>query len=273
MTATHIHRIGVHAIMTFALSLYPLGITASAQDQAPAQDKPATEANKQAAQEAYWAPYRIPSIEHTRTFYLSNTFQQNDANEILVAIRNMVAPGMKIYLVASQNAIVISGPPDQIALAEKIIKDIDRPKKSYRLTYTITESDSGERIGIQHFSLIVVDGQRTSAKQGSKVPIATGSLNSGATGSQEQFTYLDVGMNFDASVDPLANGVKLKTKVEQSSIAEQKSGVGEQDPIVRQTVLEGTYILTEGKPLVLGSIDLPGSTRHQDVEVVEELLK
>ena len=80
-------------------------------------------------------------------------------------------------------------------------------------------------------------------------------------------------LNFDASVDPLANGVKLKTKVEQSSIAEQKSGVGEQDPIVRQTVLEGTYILTEGKPLVLGSIDLPGSTRHQDVEVVEELLK
>jgi type II secretory pathway component GspD/PulD (secretin) len=264
MIATHIHRI---AIMASALTLFPLAVPAGAQESA--QDKPASEA-KPTSREAYLAPYRIPSIEHTRTFYLSNTIQQNDANEILVAIRNVVDPSIKIYLVASQNAIVMSGPPDQIALAEKIIKDLDRPRKSYRLTYTITESDSGKRIGIQHFSLIAVDGQKTTAKQGSKVPIAIGSLGSGTTEPQEQFTYLDVGMSFDVSVDQVANGVKVRSKVEQSSLAEEKSGVGEKDPIVRQTVLEGTYILTDDKPLVLGTIDIPGSTRHQDIEVVAE---
>jgi hypothetical protein len=34
--------------------------------------------------------------------------------------------------------------------------------------------------------------------------------------------------------------------------------VGEQDPIVRQTVLEGTSFLTLGTPLMLGSVDIPG---------------
>jgi len=49
--------------------------------------------------------------------------------------------------------------------------------------------------------------------------------------------------------------------------------VGAQDPIVRQTVMESTSFLTQGKPLMLGSVDIPGSTRHLDVEVVMELVK
>jgi hypothetical protein len=86
-------------------------------------------------------------------------------------------------------------------------------------------------------------------------------------------TYLDIGLNFDVSLDESVNGVRLRSKVEQSSIAEQPSGIGPQDPIVRQTVLQGTSFLTEGKPLVLGSLDIPGSTRRMDVEVMMEAVK
>jgi hypothetical protein len=59
----------------------------------------------------------------------------------------------------------------------------------------------------------------------------------------------------------------------QSSIAEDRSSVGTQDPIIRQTTLEGTSTLVQGKPLVLGSLDVPGTTRHQEVEVVSELVR
>jgi hypothetical protein len=59
----------------------------------------------------------------------------------------------------------------------------------------------------------------------------------------------------------------------QSGIAEERSGIGTQDPIIRQTTLEGTSTLVQGKPLVLGSLDVPGSTRHQEVEVVSELVR
>jgi hypothetical protein len=67
--------------------------------------------------------------------------------------------------------------------------------------------------------------------------------------------------------------VRLRTKVVQSSVAEDKSGVGNSDPVIRQTTLEGTSTLVQGKPLVLGSLDVPGSTRHQEVEVVSELVR
>jgi type II secretory pathway component GspD/PulD (secretin) len=206
-----------------------------------------------------------------QTFYLTNVSTQNDASEVTVALRNLLPPDVRIYLVPSQNAVTMRATPDELALAQKIISDLDRPKKTYRLIFTTTESDGSKRVGVQHFAMVVTPGQRTVLKQGSKVPIATGSYSAtGSTGAQTQITYIDVGMNFDATLDELANGARLRSKVEQLSMAEQTSGVGVADPIIRQSALEGTSFLTLGKPLVLGSIDIPGGTRHLDVEVVME---
>ena len=208
-----------------------------------------------------------------QTFYLNNVSQQSDAIEALTVLRNMLDPRVKIYPVTNQNAIMIRATPDQLALAQKLLNDLDRPKRTYRLTYTMTEMDSGKRIGVQHFAMIVVAGQRTLLKQGSKVPVSTGSPHSDGSAPQNQVQYLDVGMNFDAQLDESMNGVRLRSKVEQSSVAEERSGLGLQDPVIRQTMLEGTSFLTAGKPLMLGSVDVPGSTRHYDVEVVMELVK
>ena len=61
--------------------------------------------------------------------------------------------------------------------------------------------------------------------------------------------------------------------MEQLGVAEQTSGVGAQDPVIRQSSLEGTSFLALGKPLVLGSMDIPGSARHLDVEVVMEAVR
>jgi type II secretory pathway component GspD/PulD (secretin) len=214
-----------------------------------------------------------PNPLSVQTFYLTNVSQTSDALELTNALRNLLDPHDKIYLVPSQNAIFVQGSPDQLVLTRKLLNDLDRPKKTYRLTYTIAESDDGKRVGVQHFAMIVVTGQRTSLKQGSKVPVATGSYIAANSQTQTQMTYLDVGMNFDATLDEFANGVRLNSKVEQSSIAEERSSAGAQDPIVRQTVLQGTSFLTQGKPLILGSLDIPGSTRHLDIEVVMELVK
>jgi hypothetical protein len=141
--------------------------------------------------------------------------------------------------------------------------------KTYRLTYTLMETDGGKRVGTQHVAMIVVSGRKTVLKQGNRVPLVTGSVSTSG-GTQTQVQYLDIGLNIDASIDESADGVKLNTQVEQSSIAEEKSGLGTQDPIVRQAKLEGTSILTEGKPLILGSMDIPNTSRHLDIEVVME---
>ncbi len=209
------------------------------------------------------------SPEIYQTLYLTNLTQQNDANDLVTDLRNML-PKAKLYYVPSQSAISIRGSAEDIALAQKILSDLDKTKKIYRLTYTMTERDGGKTIGVQHFSIIVASGSRTDFKQGSRVPVGS---ECPQAGPNAEVTYLDVGQEIEASLDGYLDGVRLRTKVVQSSIAEEKSGVGTQDPVIRQTTLEGTSTLVQGKPLVLGSLDVPGSTRHQEVEVVSELVR
>jgi type II secretory pathway component GspD/PulD (secretin) len=248
-----------------AAGLLALTLTGSAL----AQSSDAKPADSNPAEHSRSGPRPDDSV--VTTYRLANVSQQSDANEILIALRNMLHPYVKIYLVASENAIVLDAPPDQQALAQKIIADLDRPHKAYRLTFTLADSDAGKRIGVQHFSIVVVAGQRTVLKQGSKIPVITGSYDTHSEAMQNQFQYLDIGMNFDATLDDTPNGLRLKSKVEQSSLAdEHMSGPLAPEPIVRQTDLEGTSAITLGKPTTIGSIDVAGSTRHVDIEVVAE---
>ena len=74
-----------------------------------------------------------------QTFYLTNASQQNDANEILVALRNLLDPSVKIYLVASQNAIVMRATTDELILAEKLINDLDRVRSEVVVDVAVLE--------------------------------------------------------------------------------------------------------------------------------------
>lgn len=211
-------------------------------------------------------------LAQVRIVKLNNVVQQNDANEILVAVRNMADPSLRVYLVANQNAIALSTYPQELDRLEAFIRKLDQPRRSYRLFFTITESDAGKRIGVEHFSFAADVGQRTTLKQGSKVPVATGSYSMSDKTSQEQFTYLDVGMNFDATLTQTGPNLVMKCKVEQSSIAESQLIGSVREPVIRQAVIEGVETITPGKPITLGAIDVSGSTRHLDIEVVAEPL-
>lgn len=74
-----------------------------------------------------------------QTFYLTNVSQQNDANEILIALRNLLDTRAKLYLIASQNAIVLRASPDELILAEKIINDLDRTKPEVVVDVAVLE--------------------------------------------------------------------------------------------------------------------------------------
>ena len=160
-----------------------------------------------------------------QTLYLTNLTQQNDAMELMNDLRNML-PNAKMYYVPSQSAFSIRASAEDLALAQKILADLDKTKKIYRLTYTMTERDGGKTIGVQHFSIIVASGSRTDFKQGSRVPITV--ATNAAPGSNAEMTYIDIGQEIEASFDGYLDGVRLRTKVVQSSIAEDKSGVGTQ---------------------------------------------
>ena len=143
---------------------------------------------------------------------------------------------------------------------------------TYRLLFTVTESDSGKRVGLQHFAMTALPNQKASMKQGSKIPVMTGGYShESAPGTEYQFTYLDVGLNCDVTLSEKPDGVEAAIKLEQSSVAETPSVIADvKEPIIRQAVLVNSAILKPGTPVMMGSLDVPGSTRHLDIEVTLE---
>ncbi|KAA6458605.1 hypothetical protein DYQ86_18780 [Acidobacteria bacterium AB60] len=201
--------------------------------------------------------------EQTQTFFLKNATWTNDLNEVTTDLRNVVSSA-RIYGVATQNAITVTAKPEDMRLLEKQITELDRPKKVYRVTFTIDESESGRKTGTQHYAVIVSGDNKSWIKQGNRVPIVTGSIPKESSGPITQIQYLDVGINIEVTI----NGVGLVAKVEQTSIADEKSNVGIQDPLVRQTTLQAMSTFVPGKPIAIGSIDIPGTARHQDIAAI-----
>ncbi len=276
-----------------------------------------------------------------QTFYLTNVSAQNDANEILVALRNLLDPSVKLYLVASQNAIIVRATPAELTLAEKLVNDLDRVRPevvmdvavlevsrqlernlgitlptSFGLTPQATNlnvsnassntssnttnngatnsstnantgvtlntlahlnatnfavsitggtlnallSDSDTRV-LQNPRLRATDGQRSTLKIGSKIPVATGSYSAGAAvttaalGVQTQFTYLDVGVNID--ITPTVHydhEISLKMKIEVSSQNGQVTISGVTEPIIAQKVSDQVIQLKDGEPAILAGL-------------------
>ena len=74
-----------------------------------------------------------------QTFYLQNSSQPNDGNEILTGLRLLLDPSVKLYLVPSQNAIVMRATTDQLLLAQKLINDFDRARPEVVIDVAVLE--------------------------------------------------------------------------------------------------------------------------------------
>src|SRR6202050_2439412 len=62
-----------------------------------------------------------------KTFYLSNISQPTELQDVVNAIR-AVLDVQRVQQLLSQNALIVRGTPDQIALAQKLVDDLDRAR-------------------------------------------------------------------------------------------------------------------------------------------------
>ncbi len=141
-------------------------------------------------------------------------------------------------------------------------------RQTYRVVYVLTESEEGKFLGSQHAELLVSTETSTELKLGTKVPLLVGSPNpSLPKGADVQYQYIDVGLNIDARLTRVSDSiVDLHTNLEQSSIEGLEKASVPGAPIVRQAKIVSDTVMTEGKPLVIESIDLPGSNHHLRIE-------
>src|SRR4051812_37553567 len=85
-----------------------------------------------------------------KTFYLSNISQPTELQDIVNAMRTILEIN-RIQQLPSQGAIVVRGTPDQVALAEKLINDIDKAKSEVIVDVAIMQVQKGklQTLGIQ----------------------------------------------------------------------------------------------------------------------------
>lgn len=96
--------------------------------------------------------------QDVQTFYLTNATSASDINEINTALRQILSQNDKVYVVPSQDAIVVRAAPSHLLMVEKLINDLDRTKAEVVVDVAILEvnRDKVRNLGItlpQSFSV------------------------------------------------------------------------------------------------------------------------
>ncbi len=113
-----------------------------------------------------------------QTFYLSNAATQADQNELLTALRNIFSQDTKIFLVPSQNALVMRSTPDQLVLAQELLNNLDRPHSEVVVDVAVLEvnREKTRNLGItlpQSFSITPQVSNATTTASTSTTTTAT----------------------------------------------------------------------------------------------------
>ena len=126
-----------------------------------------------------------------RTFYLNNVAIAQDLTEITTGLRQLLDL-KRIQQVNAQNAIIIRDTPDKIALAEKIIRDIDKAKPEVVIQMEVLQArtDKLRNLGILpgQSATIAINPNNSSSSSGSSG--SSSSSSSPGTVTLHQLTHL-----------------------------------------------------------------------------------
>ncbi len=127
-------------------------------------------------------------------------------------------------------------------------------------TANLLMTDSDSKI-LQNPRIRATDGQKATMKIGSRIPIATGSYQTGAATAitsslvNTQFQYIDVGVNIEMTPTVhFDHDVTLKLKIEDSSESGTETISGVTEPILANKSSEQTIRLREGEASILAGI-------------------
>lgn len=273
-----------------------------------------------------------------KTFFVTNAATAQEFNEIQTAVRT-ITDIRRVYPYAAQKAIVVRGDADAVALAEKLIRDLDKPKSEVVIDVIIMEANSKRtrdlaatlanattnglvtginssaifspreaitraagsgtvlplsnlgRISTGDFTttlpsmlleamlndnrtkvvnnpqLRASDGQKARLEIGDRIPIASGSFQTGVTGAtgvgvNTTFQFQPVGVIVD--VTPQVHStteVTLHVELEVSNVKSYVDVGNIKQPVVGQNKSTADLRLREGEVNILA-----GLTSHQDTQ-------
>jgi general secretion pathway protein D len=178
-----------------------------------------------------------------KTFYLGNVSGPTDLQDIVNAIRTVLEV-QRIQQIPSQSAIVIKGTPDQLALASKMIDDIDKSKPEVIVDVIVAQvrRDKLRNLGITPPQNVQVALQGTNG----------GSTTSGGTSSTPNLNFNDLqhlnSTNYAFTIDNL-KAVAILSDADSKIM---------QSPRIRATDNEkATLTIADKIPIATGSFGTP----------------
>jgi general secretion pathway protein D len=182
-----------------------------------------------------------------KTFYLGNVSGPTDLQDIVNAIRTVLEV-QRIQQIPSQSAIVIKGTPDQLALASKMIDDIDKSKPEVIVDVWVAQvrRDKLRNLGItppQNMTVALQGTNTTSTGTGT----GTTTTSTGGGLNFNDLQHLN-STNYAVTIDPL-KAVALFSDADTKIM---------QNPKIRATDNEkATLTIADKIPIATGSFGTP----------------
>ncbi len=121
--------------------------------------------------------------EVVKVFYIQNASTPNEFTEIFNGVRTGAKLTTGIFQVASQNAIIARGTPDTIALVEKLVHDLDRPKPEVVVDVMIMEVSKSKISTLGAALAGQTGGLNVPIQFTPRNPVLSGNTGTGSTGS------------------------------------------------------------------------------------------
>jgi general secretion pathway protein D len=131
-----------------------------------------------------------------KTFYLSNLSQPTELQDVVNAIR-AVLDVQRVQQLLSQNALVVRGTPDQIALAEKLVEDLDKARPEVIIDIDVMQisKDKSRTLGISPPTSATV------ALQSNLNPVSTSTTTTSTTTTSGTTTPAGISLNSLATLN------------------------------------------------------------------------
>lgn len=199
-----------------------------------------------------------------RTFYFPNVGSPTDLQDVVNGIRTIIEV-QRIQQMPAYQTIVVRATPEQMALTEKLVEDLNQAKQKtgglYRLEFKITENSEGKATSAKTYTMLVEPREKAKLRIGQKVPILT---------KETERTYTDVGKNIDCVVrSESEHSVSIGMAVEFSDIPTDEHGTPQSsvgDPVIQRVSVETEVTLELGTPTIIGNFQDPGSKRSFQLE-------
>src|SRR5215468_8558406 len=183
-------------------------------------------------------PLKRKELEQSiiRTFYLSNMSQASDFQDVATTLRT-VLDLTRITPIPGESAIVVRGSPDQIEVAEKLVRDLDKPRPEVVVEVAILQitRDQVHNLGFlppTSASVVLQDSKSSSSGSISLNELA----NLNATDFQVTLSKAELNLLFSDSQTKLIQNPQIRAKDGQKASLK----IGERVPVATGSFTSGT---------------------------------